>query len=894
MKAKVCVLLHLVWVSFLFIDHLHAASNGGKALFLNCGSTAGGTDSEDRKWEPDTKYIVSGDKSNVAEATSREESLPSDVPYMTARMFTSNTTYEIPIPDPKSRMILRLHFYPGSFPKFNISKSYFAISAGDGDMSLLSNFSAFITAEALSQGYIIKEYFLTPPAGSSTLKLTVKPSNQSFAFINGIELIPCPNLLFKSSPVLVGAGSGSGLGSGSSDDESSNLGTADDETISISSSSLETMFRLNVGGGYVPPRNDSAGLERSWYDDTPYIYSAAIGGAYEANVSINYKAVPPYFAPVDVYQTVRGMGYYAEVNKNFNLTWNFQVDPNFSYLLRFHWCDWQFNEVNKRTFSIYINNQTAQLQADVLEWTKRGIPVTKDYVINVDGKGEIWVGLTPYTASKPEYIDAFLNGLEIFKLADARGNMAGPNPTISDMMQKYMEGQNKPAPTHDNTHSGALIGGAAGGAAAFGVVVAIVFIYNKKREVRGVDTFITTSWLPIYGNSQTGGGASKSTISGKSHGSTNISTDAASNCRYFSLAEIKLATKNFDESHVIGVGGFGKVYKGIIDGATKVAIKRSNPSSEQGVNEFQTEIEMLSKLRHRHLVSLIGFCEEGNEMALVYDYMGKGTLREHLYKGNKIILSWKQRLEICIGAARGLHYLHTGAKYTIIHRDVKTTNILLDDKWVAKVSDFGLSKTGPNMNQGHVSTVVKGSFGYLDPEYFRRQQLTEKSDVYSFGVVLFEALCARPALNPSLPKEQVSLGDWALHCQRKGTLEDIIDPQLKGKINPDCLKKFADTAEKCLADHGINRPSMGDVLWNLEYALQLQENDDGSRSGSKAVGGQNRDEANDGGNKTDAINQQNFLAMHRSTLSLGSETDPSEKLAAADDTFSQIVNPTSR
>ncbi|TKY65064.1 Receptor protein kinase FERONIA [Spatholobus suberectus] len=290
----------------------------------------------------------------------------------------------------------------------------------------------------------------------------------------------------------------------------------------------------------------------------------------------------------------------------------------------------------------------------------------------------------------------------------------------------------------------------------------------------------------------------------------------------------------------MGGGGFGHVYKGYIDNySTPVAIKRLKPGSRQGVHEFVNEIEMLSQLRHVHLVSLIGYCYESNEMLLVYEFMDHGTLGDHLYDTDNPSLSWKQRLQICIGVARGLHYLHTGAKHVIIHRDVKSTNILLDEKWVAKVSDFGLSRIGPTgISTTHVNTQVKGSIGYLDPEYYKRQRLTEKSDVYSFGVVLLEVLSGRQPLLHWEEKQKTSLVNWAKRCCEKGTLREIVDPEMKGQIAPQCSRKFGEVALSCLLEDGTQRPSMNDVVGMLEFVLQLQ---DSAVNGVMEIGGDYED-----------------------------------------------------
>ncbi|XP_076920788.1 putative receptor-like protein kinase At5g39000 [Bidens hawaiensis] len=302
-------------------------------------------------------------------------------------------------------------------------------------------------------------------------------------------------------------------------------------------------------------------------------------------------------------------------------------------------------------------------------------------------------------------------------------------------------------------------------------------------------------------------------------------------CHQFTFAEIELATRNFDESLVIGRGGFGKVYRGTITHGgihLDAAIKRLESGSNQGAVEFWAEVETLSKLRHCHLVSLIGYCNEGQEMILVYEYIPNGTLADRLHK-RRAPLTWVRRLKICIGAARGLDYLHsgTGIKHGVIHRDVKSTNILLDENWAAKVSDFGLSKIGPtNQPYTYVSTLVKGTFGYLDPDYLQTGRLTRKSDVYAFGVVLFEVLCGKKAVDRSIDEEQWGLATWAQDSIKEGRLEQIVDANIRGRIFTKCLKEFALLADRCLHSRPKQRPTMAEVVVGLESILALQEKTD--------------------------------------------------------------------
>ncbi|KAF5952090.1 hypothetical protein HYC85_010034 [Camellia sinensis] len=289
--------------------------------------------------------------------------------------------------------------------------------------------------------------------------------------------------------------------------------------------------------------------------------------------------------------------------------------------------------------------------------------------------------------------------------------------------------------------------------------------------------------------------------------------------RFFSFEELKKYTNNFSEANNIGSGGYGKVYRGTLPTGQLIAIKRAQQGSMQGGVEFKTEIELLSRVHHKNVVSLLGFCFDQGEQMLVYEYVPNGTLMESLSGKSGIRLDWMRRLRMAIGAARGLQYLHELADPPIIHRDIKSNNILLDERLNAKVADFGLSKPMGDAGKGHVSTQVKGTMGYLDPEYYMSQQLTEKSDVYSFGVLLLELITARQPIE----KGKYIVREVRMQMDKEKVLynlHEILDRAILGTTLKG-LEKFVDLALSCVEDEGVKRPTMGEVVKEIETIMQI-------------------------------------------------------------------------
>ncbi|XP_012463426.1 probable serine/threonine-protein kinase PBL10 [Gossypium raimondii] len=310
------------------------------------------------------------------------------------------------------------------------------------------------------------------------------------------------------------------------------------------------------------------------------------------------------------------------------------------------------------------------------------------------------------------------------------------------------------------------------------------------------------------------------------------------NLKSFSFANLKTATRNFRPDSVLGEGGFGSVFKGWIDensfNASKpgtgivIAVKRLNQEGFQGHKEWLAEVNYLGQLYHPNLVKLIGYCSEDEHRMLVYEFMPRGSLENHLFRRGSYFqpLSWDLRMKVALGAAKGLAFLHS-AEIKVIYRDFKTSNVLLDSNYNAKLSDFGLAKDGPTGDKSHVSTRVMGTYGYAAPEYLATGHLTAKSDVYSFGVVLLEMLSGHRAVDKNRPSGEHSLVDWAKpYLANKRKMFRVLDSRLEGQYSMEGAFKVATLALRCISTEPKFRPRMNEVVIVLE---QLQNsNESGS------------------------------------------------------------------
>jgi serine/threonine protein kinase len=326
----------------------------------------------------------------------------------------------------------------------------------------------------------------------------------------------------------------------------------------------------------------------------------------------------------------------------------------------------------------------------------------------------------------------------------------------------------------------------------------LYFVHKKRKLIRLKESFFR----------QNGGLILEQQLS-KQQGSKETA-------KIFTTDELKKATNNYDESRIIGQGGFGTVYKGFLPDKRIVAIKKSKTVDQNQIDQFVNEVVLLSQINHRNVVKLLGCCLETQVPLLVYEFVPKGTLFKYIHReSNASIMQWDSRLRIAAETADALSYLHSAASTPIIHRDVKSSNILLDDDFTAKVSDFGTSRLVPR-DQKELVTVVQGTLGYLDPEYLQTNQLTEKSDVYSFGVVLVELLTGGDVLSFNRSENERSLAMYFLSSLKDDRLFEVLENHIVEGGNEEQIKEVVELAKRCLRVKGDERPTMKEVAMELE------------------------------------------------------------------------------
>ncbi|KDP31947.1 hypothetical protein JCGZ_12408 [Jatropha curcas] len=286
---------------------------------------------------------------------------------------------------------------------------------------------------------------------------------------------------------------------------------------------------------------------------------------------------------------------------------------------------------------------------------------------------------------------------------------------------------------------------------------------------------------------------------------------------WYTLRELEDSTNGFADENVIGEGGYGIVYHGVLGDNTQVAVKNLLNNRGQAEKEFKVEVEAIGRVRHKNLVRLLGYCAEGSHRMLVYEYVNNGNLEQWLHGdvGPCSPLTWEIRMNIILGTAKGLTYLHEGLEPKVVHRDIKSSNILLDKLWNAKVSDFGLAKLLCS-ERSYITTRVMGTFGYVAPEYASTGMLNERSDVYSFGMLVMEIISGRNPVDYSRPSEEVHLVDWLKKMVSDRNPEGVLDPKLPEKPSSRALKRALLVALRCVDPNAQKRPKMGHIIHMLE------------------------------------------------------------------------------
>ncbi|XP_057856554.2 probable LRR receptor-like serine/threonine-protein kinase At1g53430 [Cryptomeria japonica] len=543
---------------------------------------------------------------------------------------------------------------------------------------------------------------------------------------------------------------------------------------------LYTSLAINCGGNpWSPYEGDTNPLGPSSY------YSSSNGKWAVSNTGFSVDAENhPYIVADDKSQFAKGINtevYGTARCAPSSLRYYALCLHNGEYNVQLHFAEivisngMTFASLGRRIFDVYIQG------------TRR----LKDFNIKDVAGGSYKVVIKNFTVNVTE------NYLEIHFFWAGKGTYEVPvKGTYGPLVSAIVISPNFKTNRTNKSNKGKIIGIVSGAVIALGLAVCLAFILFRKRNKTKSRSF-------------------------EAKDNTEL-TDIDTISNMFSLEVIKKATDDFNPENKIGEGGFGAVFKGILPDGKMIAVKQMFPKSRQGNREFLNEVGTISAVQHPNLVELYGWCIEGKQLLLVYEYMENNSLARSLFGPEefRVKLEWPERYNICLGVARGLAYLHEESRLRIIHRDIKATNILLDQHLNPKISDFGLAKLF-DKEKTHVSTRVAGTIGYMAPEYALKGQLTEKADVYSFGVVVLEVVSGRTHTEKTLDEEMVYLLEWTWHLYEKKRLLDLVDVNLKcSNYSVEEVSRVINVGLLCTHGTPMLRPSMSTVIGRLEGKIE--------------------------------------------------------------------------